>query len=196
MNSRLRQLAARAFFWLIAVSVAAFGLAATAKKVTAPESPELALVGANSATFSNTEDSVAEIKIRMRGSTGTEIATLEIGGATVDTWRVLPSFQIYTVSTALRGDIQLRFINDVGQQDLQVDYLSINGHVLQAEDQPVNTGVWNNGDCGSGGHSEMLHCNGYITFGSTLALPSKASASRDPCNGNCQIDQPVRLTQN
>src|SRR5690625_5720713 len=71
----------------------------------------------------------------------------------------------YTVTTDVTGEIRVAFTNDAGDRDVQVDYIIANGITYQAEDQRVNTGFHDGTSCGSGGYSEMLHCNGYISFG-------------------------------
>jgi hypothetical protein len=58
----------------------------------------------------------------------------------------------------------VEFINDDGTvRDVQVDYIQVEGTTSQAENQAVNTGVWQNSSCG-GQNSEWLHCGGYIEF--------------------------------
>jgi hypothetical protein len=70
----------------------------------------------------------------------------------------------YTATTSLSGNIRVEFINDDGTvRDVQVDYIQVEGTTSQAENQAVNTGVWQNSSCG-GQNSEWLHCGGYIEF--------------------------------
>jgi hypothetical protein len=66
--------------------------------------------------------------------------------------------------TSASGGLNVQFTNDGTNKDVQVDYVSINGSVRQAESQSTNTGVYQNSKCG-GSYSEWLHCNGYIGFG-------------------------------
>ena len=69
-------------------------------------------------------------------------------------------------TTTLSGGSTVEFTNDATGRDVQVDYLSVNGSVRQAEAQTYNTGVYQNGACGGGnGLSEWMHCNGAIGFG-------------------------------
>lgn len=101
----------------------------------------------------------------MRGVVGDESVSLEIGGSTIETWTTSTSMQNYTVNTSATGELRVAFTNDDGEdRDVQVDYVSINGNIFQAEDQPDNTGAYD-GECGGGSYSEMLHCDGSIGFG-------------------------------
>lgn len=63
------------------------------------------------------------------------------------------------------GYIQVAYTND-GQgnaQTMYVDYAIIDGITYQAEDMPINTGVWNGLSCG-GEYNEEIDCPGYIQF--------------------------------
>lgn len=106
------------------------------------------------------------IVVRARGTTGQESVTLRIGGTAVRTWTLSTTMTNYTITTSLSGGSTVEFTNDATGRDVQVDYLSVNGSVRQAEAQSYNTGVYQNGACGGGnGLSEWLHCNGAIGFG-------------------------------
>jgi endo-1,4-beta-xylanase len=106
------------------------------------------------------------IVVRARGTSGQERVTLRVGGTAVQTWTLSQTMTNYTFTTSLSGGSLVEFINDAAGRDVQVDYLSVNGSVRQAEDQTYNTGVYQNGTCGGGnGRSEWLHCNGAIGFG-------------------------------
>lgn len=106
------------------------------------------------------------IVVRARGVSGQESITLRIGGVAVRTWTLGRTMANYTVSTTASGGSVVEFTNDASGRDVQVDYLSVNGTVRQAEAQTYNTGVWQNGACGGGsGRSEWLNCNGAIGFG-------------------------------
>jgi endo-1,4-beta-xylanase len=106
------------------------------------------------------------IIVRARGTSGQESVTLRIGGTAVRTWTLSTTMTNYTITTTLSGGSTVEFTNDASGRDVQVDYLSVNGSVRQAEAQTYNTGVWQNGACGGGsGRSEWLHCNGAIGFG-------------------------------
>ncbi|MEX0721365.1 MAG: endo-1,4-beta-xylanase [Balneolaceae bacterium] len=79
-------------------------------------------------------------------------------------WTLSTSFADY--HTTGSGDVQVHFTNDdeANENDAIIDYAILDGTIYQAEDMEVNTGVWQDGSCGSGGFSEEMHCNGYIQF--------------------------------
>jgi endo-1,4-beta-xylanase len=81
---------------------------------------------------------------------------------TVGTWTLTTNFQNYTASGS--GIVRVHLTNDDANNanDVQVDYVVINGVIYQAENMPLNTGVWT-GTCG-GSFSEWIHCSGYIEF--------------------------------
>jgi endo-1,4-beta-xylanase len=106
------------------------------------------------------------IVVRARGTSGQERVTLRVGGTAVQSWTLGTAMTNYTFTTSLSGGSTVEFTNDAGGRDVQIDYLSVNGSVRQAENQTYNTGVYQNGRCGGGsGRSEWLHCNGAIGFG-------------------------------
>jgi endo-1,4-beta-xylanase len=106
------------------------------------------------------------IVVRAHGTSGQESVTLRVGGTAVRTWTLSTTMTSYTITTTLSGGSTVEFTNDATGRDVQVDYLSVNGSVRQAEQQTYNTGVWQNNACGGGsGRSEWLHCNGAIGFG-------------------------------
>ncbi|SHN12943.1 endo-1,4-beta-xylanase [Rhizobacter sp. OV335] len=106
------------------------------------------------------------IVVRARGTSGQERVTLRVGGTAVQSWTLGKTMTNYTFTTSLSGGSTVEFSNDAAGRDVQVDYLSVNGSVRQAENQTYNTGVYQNGRCGGGsGRSEWLHCNGAIGFG-------------------------------
>src|SRR5690606_23394191 len=98
------------------------------------------------------------IVVRARGTSGQENITLKVNNTTVASWRLSTGMSNYTATTNLSGGSVVEFTNDADGRDVQVDYLSVNGQVRQAEDQTYNTGVYQNGSCGGGnGRSEWLH---------------------------------------
>jgi hypothetical protein len=118
------------------------------------------------------------VAVRARGTTGEEHINLLIGGAVVSNWTLTTGYQDYTYSGDALGEVQVEFDNDSGSRDAQVDYVTVNGETRQAEDMASNTGVYN-GSCGGGSYSEMLHCNGAISFGSV-----DATTPTDPGDGS------------
>ncbi|MFA0964974.1 T9SS type A sorting domain-containing protein [Roseivirga sp. BDSF3-8] len=116
------------------------------------------------------------VTVRARGTTGSEIINIMIDGTIAATYTLGTSYQTYSAPGS--GTVRIAFTNDNSTRDVQVDYAIINGTTYEAENQPVNTGVWQNGSCG-GGNSEMLHCNGYIEFsGSGSRLPGSPTDER------------------
>lgn len=115
------------------------------------------------------------IVVRARGTNGSESIQLRVNNATINTWTLSTSYQNYTATTTSSGAVTVQFTNDASGRDVQIDYITVNGSIRQAEVQTTNTGVWNGSACG-GISSEWLHCNGYIAFGdvgsgsSTLAV--------------------------
>ncbi len=106
------------------------------------------------------------IIVRAKGITGYESVTLRMNNAAIKTWTLTKNMADTNITTNATGNIQLHFTNDNGVNDVQVDYISVNGSLRQAENQSTNTGVWQSGRCGGGaGKSEWMHCNGYIDFG-------------------------------
>src|SRR5690625_7387439 len=128
------------------------------------------------------------ITVRMSGVVGDESVSLEVGDQTIETWTVATGMLDYTVTTDVTGEIRVAFTNDAGDRDVQVDYIIANGITYPAEDQRANTGFHDGTSCGSGGYSEMLHCNGYISFGNPFddepsehcALPSQFNWTSSP----------------
>jgi hypothetical protein len=105
------------------------------------------------------------IVVRARGTSGQESITLKVNNTAVKTWTLTTTMTNYTTTTSLSGASHVSFTNDATGRDVQVDYLSVNGSVRQAEAQSSNTGVYQNGACGGGnGLSEWMHCNGAIGF--------------------------------
>lgn len=119
------------------------------------------------------------LTVRMSGVVGDENVSLIVGGTVVEAWTLSTFMSDYTVNTDASGEIQVEFTNDSGDRDVQVDYTIVNGEVRQAEDQQENTGAYD-GSCGGGSYSEMLHCNGYIAFGSVSGGSVVISSSSAP----------------
>jgi endo-1,4-beta-xylanase len=106
------------------------------------------------------------IVVRARGTTGQETISLKVNNTVVGSWTLSTGMNNYTATTNLSGGSLVEYTNDSGNRDVQVDYISVNGSVRQAEAQTYNTGVYQNGSCGGGsGRSEWMHCNGAIGFG-------------------------------
>ncbi len=122
--------------------------------------------GSGSGSSSSTSSGNKTIVVRARGVVGGESISLKVNNTTVQTWALTTTMSDYTATTALSGGTIVQYTNDSGSRDVQIDYISVNGSVRQAEAQSTNTGVYRNGACGGGsGGSEWLNCNGYIGFG-------------------------------
>ena len=83
---------------------------------------------------------------------------------TLGSWTLTTQFQDYTLTNVNAAKIRTILTNDDtnNARDMEVDYIVVNGVTYQAENQPINTGVWT-GTCG-GSYSQLLNCNGYIEF--------------------------------
>lgn len=103
------------------------------------------------------------VTVNARGTAGSEVLELEVNGSVAATWTMSTAYQLYTYTGSASGQLRLNFINDAEGRDVQVDYLAASGTTYQAEDQSVNTSVWQNDSCG-GANSEWMHCGGYIEF--------------------------------
>jgi endo-1,4-beta-xylanase len=105
------------------------------------------------------------LTLRARSTDGQGVVSLVVGGNTVGTWTLGTSMSDKSVTLwSSKGDCYVEYANDASGRDVQIDYLSVNGSVRQAENQSYNTGVWQNNSCG-GSNSEWMHCNGRIGFG-------------------------------
>ena len=84
-------------------------------------------------------------------------------GGSVGSWTVNNTFQDYTATGT--GDLKVALTNDSTNtaNDLEVDYVIIDGVTYQAEDMEINTGVYQNNSCG-GSFSQIMNCDGYIQF--------------------------------
>lgn len=94
---------------------------------------------------------------------------------TLGTWTVTTVFQDYTIAGS--GEIQVHLTNDDADNsnDLETDYVILDGTTYQAEDMVINTGTWQNNSCG-GSFNQWMHCNGYIQFpsaGSTVTVRAR-----------------------
>lgn len=104
-----------------------------------------------------------DLTVRARLSYGSsDTLQLRVNDSTVDTFNLSSTFQSFTYSGYSGGNVKLSFPDN--GTDAVVDYIRYDGQTFQAEDQAVNTAVWQGGSCG-GSYSEMMHCSGYIDFG-------------------------------
>lgn len=124
-----------------------------------------ALFATGFVTQADAQSGSSTIVVRARGTAGGESITLRVDNSSVATWSLTTSYQTFSASTSLTGGITVAFTNDGANRDVQVDYIIVNGETRQSEDQSYNTGLWANGSCGGGSHSEWMHCNGVIGYG-------------------------------
>ncbi|MEM9460807.1 MAG: carbohydrate-binding domain-containing protein [Myxococcota bacterium] len=107
----------------------------------------------------------APLTVRARGTSGSEQLQLVLDGEVVQTFALSTSLEDYQYTGEIAGKpVQLHFSNDGDWRDVQIDALTFGGVTHQAEDQAINTGVWQDGSYG-GSYSEYLHCGGYVDFG-------------------------------
>lgn len=94
-----------------------------------------------------------------------------------ENWKDYP-FTLTLRDTIMTG-YKIKFINDKGDRNLQIDYLHLHGQKLETEaDTTYSTGTWNYTDraCVPGYfQSEYLHCNGYVEYNSSAPTPTPTS---------------------
>ncbi len=99
---------------------------------------------------------------------------LKNNGETKNTWTVTGnSFADYSYSLTEIGEIRLYFPDN--GTDMEIDWIEIEGARYQAEDQQTNTSAYENGSCG-GDFSQLMHCEGYIDFGTLGTDPGNGSS--------------------
>lgn len=131
--------------------------------------------------------STHNINIKAKGVIGNEILNIYLNNTLTKTLNLTANFKEYGISGT--GELKVEFINDNGTRDVQVDYVIIDDLKLEAEEQKVNTGVWQNDTCG-GSYSEWLNCNGYIIFNSTSDTGGNENGGGNEENNTCQNIKP------
>jgi peptidoglycan/xylan/chitin deacetylase (PgdA/CDA1 family) len=131
--------------------------------------------GGGGGTGSNT------IVVRAKGTAGSEQINVRVDNTTIGTFTLTTGMANYTASTNNTGNVNVQYFNDASGRDVQVDYVTVNGATRQAENQSSNTAVYQNGACG-GSNSEMMHCNGIITFGA-VSGGGGGGGGGTTCNG-------------
>ncbi|MBN2738821.1 MAG: hypothetical protein JXR70_17695 [Spirochaetales bacterium] len=104
------------------------------------------------------------IIVRASGTQGGENLDVMVDGNRVASFTLTASMQDY--STIGTGLVEIHYTNDDNVDngmDVQLDCIIYHGETLEAEDQEINTAVWQDSSCG-GSFSEMMHCSGYIRF--------------------------------
>ena len=135
------------------------------------------------------DDSLQRVTIWARGTTGQEQVMLLADEVVIGepvTLSTTASEYGWTVGQATRN-LRVQFANDGSSaegmdKNVWIDYLTVGQRTLQAEDQPINTGSWNEATTQCGGvPSEWLYCGGYVEFGlSTTNQQSAEAASLGP----------------
>jgi endoglucanase len=136
------------------------------------------------------------IVIRASGSVGNEVIALLIDDVVVKEFTLTktPADYEWLVVNGNRN-IKVKFMNDAGARDANIDYVKIGNTIYQAEDQAINTGVWNGAQNKCGGlKSERLDCGGYIDFGNRLL--SGATATRISINEYVSDEQDIQVYPN
>ena len=121
------------------------------------------------------------VEITARGDEGVETFDLLIGGAVVASYATSSAYQTFTHHAAgivAADDVRIQFTNDLYDpangidNNLQVDFISIDGIDFQTEDPSVySTGTWKPADGVVPGfrESEWLHSGGYFQFAGSQA---------------------------
>lgn len=127
--------------------------------------------------------------VRATGVTGEETLEVVVDGNTMGSWTMDTTMQEYTTYVPSgASSIRVRYPNDEGDRDAQVDYIVYEDTTYEAEDQAVNTGSYANGSCGGGQYTEQMFCSGYIEF---VIEPCEIDSDGDGvynCNEDCPAD--------
>lgn len=118
----------------------------------------------------------SEIEVLARGDEGTEQFDLLINGQSVATFAATTQLQSFTYThntDVVADDVRIQFTSDGWDpangidENLTVDYVSIDGENFQTEDPSVySTGTWTAADgiVPGFGRGEQLHTEGYFQF--------------------------------
>lgn len=119
--------------------------------------------GGNSPVLNIVSQANANYTVRARMLSGSsDQLDLRVDDVTVHSWTINSgSFSNYSFNAPFGDNVQLYF-HDSGT-DIEINHLTIDGTIYQAENQLVNTSVWQNNSCG-GSYSQKMHCTGYIEF--------------------------------
>ena len=119
-------------------------------------------------------DPSTPVVVRLKGQTGKEQFELQVNGRKVGaTQTATTTLADYRFSVNETGVLRVAFVNDGKTSDdkdknLFIDKITTGEQVLEAEDQPINTGSWNQAENKCGGvPSSWLYCGGYIEFSSS-----------------------------
>ncbi|WP_299255861.1 cellulase family glycosylhydrolase [uncultured Aquimarina sp.] len=111
-------------------------------------------------------ENTGNVIVRAKGANNSKIE-VRYNDASIDNAITLTnSFVNYNFSVSeTTGNFKVAFINDDIGRDVEIDWLEIDGERIQAESREENTGAWDE-TCGGGSFTQVIHCNGYINFGS------------------------------
>ncbi len=113
------------------------------------------------------------VRARMMSGTSDQLQ-LQNNGVTEKTWTITGSnFADYSYNLNTIGEIRLYFPDN--GTDMEIDWIEIDDIRYQAEDQQINTSAYENGSCG-GDFSQLMHCEGYIDFGTLGTDPGNSSS--------------------
>jgi len=121
------------------------------------------------------------IIVRAMGTVGGENLDIKVDGSTVASFVLTTTMEDY-VTSGTGSKVVVDYTNDDNVDngmDVQLDYINYHGDIMQAEDQEVNTAVWQDDSCG-GSFSDMMHCSGYIEFPISGTDPGTPTASPVP----------------
>lgn len=157
----------------------------------------------NSITFTRETTSTntgTDYTIRARGTSGEEQLSISVGGTTIGTFNMQTEFQEYSISSEATGNVRVSYINDSFSRDAEIDWLQIGNTTYQAEEQIINTSVYQNNSCG-GSFSQEMHCPGFIDFNTSnniaqdevteTTLESAITVYPNPATNVITISSPV-----
>ncbi len=106
------------------------------------------------------------IVVRAREISNQAEFDLLVGGTVVGSSGPLTStYANYEFTTSLTGNIQVYFSDSfVPNADMRVDYISVDGQIIQSESREINTSAWGTA-CGNNSFTELMHCEGHIDYG-------------------------------
>ncbi len=123
--------------------------------------------------------STGNVIVRARGNSGEEQIEIRYQNNRVGNRITLSTtFEEYKVQVNnANGNFKVAFVNDASGRDAFIDWLQVGTTKRQAESRDDNTGAWGNGVCGGGTRTQVLHCNGYINFG-TMSTSGSATTGQ------------------
>lgn len=154
------------------------------------------------APAASAETGSSAITIRARGAVGAEDLELEINGRLVQSWSDIGTEDADFISGSIEADrvvtlrVRLRAGGSepgLGDQNLHVDYIEIDGTRFESEASTTkSSGTWN-GSCGTGyKRSEWIHCsynsNGYFEYEAAVGVALGGDGGEFPVVDPCVAD--------